>query len=64
MLGDRVYTTRSGVRIGSAYTPPNRTQPCAVERPLQNITRNPDAIVTIACTIAALALAAILAVWG
>lgn len=23
MIGDRCYTTRSGVRIGSAYTPPS-----------------------------------------
>lgn len=31
-IGDRCYTTRSGLRIGAGYQPPIRCNPEAIER--------------------------------
>ena len=60
-IGDRVYTTRTGVRIGSAYTKPNFTNPYSIYTMRHT---NPDNIVVIASVLAAIALAVIMTVWG
>ena len=60
-IGDRVYTTRTGVRIGSAYTKPNFTNPYSIYTMRHT---NPDTIVIVGCAVAALALAVIMTVWG
>ena len=59
MIGDRCYTTRSGVRIGSAYTPPSRCDGHAVyvTQPIPTIG---DVAVVWACVVALCALIMIL----
>jgi hypothetical protein len=59
MTGDRCYTTRSGLRIGSAYTQPQRCDGHAVYATQTNPTMA-DIVVLWACVIAICALILIL----
>lgn len=59
MTCDRCYTTRSGLRIGSAYTPPKRCDGHAVYATMQRQSMA-DIAVLWACVIATCALILIL----
>lgn len=61
MIGDRCYTTRSGLRIGSAYSTPICRNPIAIQRCHSSAKRDlRDMAVVWACIVAACALAMIL----
>lgn len=59
MIGDRCYTTKSGIRIGSAYTPPSRCDGRAVYA-MQPTPTSGDMAVVWACVVALCALIVIL----